>query len=102
MSEQVKSDKRFIGKIKNVETKYGTMQKIHMESVSNQNPDGTPNQYYKGTLLWYDQQTGKTYQVKQMGFFVPRDGMSESQLQHGYTQHVTLNLQDKYEVDELE
>ena len=92
--------KRWIGKIKNIATQYGTMQKIYMENTDHLNKDGTPNQYYKGALVWYDA-NGQAYKVKQMSISVPKNGMPQEQLQKGFSCYVTLKLDDNYEVDPI-
>lgn len=101
MSEENKRDGRYLGKVKNISTKNGTIQKIYMDNLNHQNKDGTPNTYYKGALIWSDAVTGKNYHIKQMSFWVPKDGMDPALLQKGFTCFVTLNLNDDYEVTVL-
>jgi hypothetical protein len=93
--------RRYLGKVRNTNTKNGVMQKIYMDNLNNVNADGTPNSFYKGALAWHDAETGKSYQVKQMSFWVPRDGMKPELLQKGYSCFITLNLADDYEVTVL-
>lgn len=95
--EKVLRDTRYLGKVRTTENTYGTMQKIYMDNLENVNKNGSPNTYYKGALIWADS-NGKNYQVKQMSFWVPRDGMKPDHLQKGYTCFITLNLNDNFEV----
>lgn len=100
MSEQdnQKPNRRYIGKVRNTTTKHGTMQKIYMDNLEHVNKDGSPNKYYKGAMIWADAETGKNYHVKQMSFWIPREGMKAKDLEKGYTCFITLNLDDDYEV----
>lgn len=95
-----KANRRYVGKVRNQTTQYGNMQKIYMDNLSSQNADGSPNTFFKGALVWHDID-GKQYQVKQLSFWVPREGMKPELTQKGFTCFVTLNLDDKYEVDLL-
>lgn len=101
MSENKKPNKRYIAKVKTTEGKYGPMQTIYMDSLNFENKDGTPNKYYKGALIWADQETGKNYQVKQMSISVPKDGMSEENLKRGFSCFITLDIDDDYQVTVL-
>ena len=102
MSEENKKDsRRYLGKVKVYDTKYGQAQKIYMDSLNHENADGTPNKYYKGALIWADAITGKNYQVKQMSIFVPKDGMDPALLAKGFSCFVTLDLNDDYQVTVL-
>lgn len=102
MSEEKKKDeRRYIGKVRNTQTKYGIMQKVYMDNLEHVNKDGTPNKYYKGALIWADAETGKNYQVKQLSFWTPREGMDPKLIEKGYSCFVTLNLTDDYEVTVL-
>jgi hypothetical protein len=99
--QEGKKTKRWIGKVRNLSHSNGPYQKIMMDNVNTTNKDGTPNNYYKGSLIWFDQATGKRFLVKQLGFGLPKDGMKQDQLQKGYVQFVTIDLEDAYEVEEL-
>lgn len=103
MSEENKiaADRRYLGKVRNQQTKYGTMQKVYMDNLEATNKDGTPNKFYKGAMIWADAVTGKNYHVKQMSFWIPKEGMDPALLQKGYSCFVTLNLTDDYEVTVL-
>lgn len=100
MSDQPKKEKdlRYIGKVRTTNGKYGPMQKIYMDNLEHVNKDGSPNTFYKGALIWADAETGKNYHVRQISFFVPKDGMKKEHLDKGYTCFITLNLNDEYEV----
>lgn len=89
---------RHVGKVKGMNTKYGTKYSIHVDNFNPQNEDGTPNTYFKGSLVWFDAETGKSYQVKQMSMYVPRNGIPKKLQDMGYSQYVTLNLEDNYQV----
>lgn len=94
-------NRRFLGKVKTINTKYGGMQKIYMDNLENVNKDGTPNTFYKGALIWADAVTGQNYHVKQMSFFVPKNGMRQEDINKGFSCYVTLTLDDNYEVTVL-
>lgn len=100
-TNEQKQNRRYIGKVRNTQTKNGVMQKIYMDNLNHQNADGSANQYYKGALIWADAETGKNYHVKQMSFWVPKNGMTQENLNKGYTCFITLNLDDGYEVTVL-
>ena len=102
MSEEKKATRRYLGKMRGINTKHGPLYKIYMDNLKNVNDDGTPNQYYKGALFWADAETGKTYQVKQMSLWVPKGGMDPKLVEKGYSHFITLNLDDKYEVTVIE
>lgn len=97
-----KAADRYIGKVKQYDTKYGQAQKIYLDNPNPSNPDGTPNTFYKGTLVWIDAETGKTFQIKQLGIMVPKDGMKPDLLQKGFTCNITVNIEDEYEVTPLD
>lgn len=97
-----KANRRYLGKVRVTANKNGgTNQKIYMDNLENVNKDGTPNKYYKGALVWADVETGMNYQVKQMSFWVPQNGMNPKDAERGYTCFITLNLDDGYEVTVL-
>jgi hypothetical protein len=96
MNEPKKS-KRYIGKIKNTQSKTGTIfQKILLDNTNALKQDGTEDPYYKGTLLWLDKETGNTYQVKQLAIHVPQNGMHESAAKNGFIANITLDVEDTY------
>lgn len=101
MSEEKKANRRYLGKLRTTNGKYGPIQKIYMDNLNATNQDGSPNKYYKGALIWVDAETGKQYHVKQMSIFVPKEGMSQDNLQKGFSCFITLNLEDSYEVTVL-
>lgn len=101
--EQKKGNRRFIGKIKVNAGKNGSQFfKVMMDNPDALNTDGTPNKYHKGVLLWYDAQTGLSYQVKQMSLWVPQEGMKPQEAEKGFTSHVTLDLDDKYQTNQIQ
>jgi hypothetical protein len=99
MSEQAKkNDRRWLGKLRTSVGQYGQMFNILMDNISPVNEkDGTPNQYFKGMLVWCDA-SGKQYQVKQLGMSVPKDGMKPADAAKGYTAVITLDLENNYQV----
>jgi len=102
MSDQKpKRQTRYVAKVRNMSGSNGPFQKIYAENSNPLNADGTPNKYFKGSLLWVDAETGKYYQVKQLSFFNPPQGMNPSQAEKGFASFITLDLENKYEVEEL-
>lgn len=97
-NQQPKQERRTVGKLRQINTKNGPMFKIFMDNLNPVNPNGTPNEYYKGTLLWIDSITGKQYQVKQLGLWIPQEGLSQKNVEQGYSHLITLNLDNEYEV----
>ncbi len=104
MSEQQSNkparDTRYLGKVKTIQTQYGEINKIYMDNLNHVNKDGSANTFYKGALVWMDV-NGKQYQIKQMSFWTPKEGMKQSDLDRGYSCFITLNLNDEYEVTVL-
>lgn len=101
MSERKEANRRYLGKIRNMNGSNGPYQKIYMDNLEPTNKDGTPNTNYKGALIWADVETGKNYLVKQMSFWIPKDGMHPKAVEKGYSCFITLNLNDDYEVTVL-
>lgn len=84
-------NKRYIGKVRNQNGKNGNFKKILVD-----NPD--PNsEYNKGSLLWLDKATGKTFLVKQFSV----GGVSEQSLQKGFVESISIDLSSSYEVEDL-
>ncbi len=102
MSEPRVKKKRYIGKVRSTQTQYGEMQKIYIDNIKPTKADGSADPYYKGALVWIDAETGKTVQVKQLSISVPRDGMNPSLVQKGYVAQISIDLEDKYEVDPID
>lgn len=71
-NNQQTDDTRYLGKIKQQNFQKsdgsGSFQKftIMLDNPSPANEDGTPNQFHKGVLIWFDAETGEKYQVKQI------------------------------------
>lgn len=99
--EPKKKEYRYVAKFKASQTKYGPMYQIMSDNFNALNKDGTPNKYFKGALIYVDAETGNQYLVKQMGLYLPKEGMHESHAKNGYTHFVTLNLDDEYQVTPL-
>jgi hypothetical protein len=89
--QEKKNDRRFLANIKNFTGQFGGYQKALMNSISQTNDDGTPNQYYTGTLVWCDAKTGKNYQVKQLAVRVTKAGKTQ----------LTIDLENEFEVTPL-
>lgn len=100
-AEKKEANRRYLGKVRTQTNKNGSYQKIYMDNLDHVNKDGSPNKYYKGALIWSDAETGKNYHVKQMSFWVPREGMDPKNIEKGYSCFITLNLNDEYEVTVL-
>lgn len=93
-----KNTGRFIGKIQELSSDSGQYYQIWLDNVNPQNSDGSSNQYYKGNLVWFDQETGKRYIVKRLALRKP----SEAQANKGATNSIMIDLENSYYVDELE
>jgi len=98
---ETKANRRYVGKMRGTNTKYGTMYKIYMDNLDAVNKDGSANKFYKGAMIWADAETGKNYHVKQMSLWIPKDGMDPALVSKGYSHFITLNLEDNYEVTVL-
>lgn len=94
--------KRYIGKVRETQTQYGVMHKIYMDNLSPVKADGTPDQYFRGNLLWADAETGKYYRVNQLGVEVPKNGMNEAAKAKGNISNIVINLDDEYMVTPIE
>jgi len=46
------ANRRYLGKFKVIQTKNGPMYKIYMDNLEQNKPDGTPNQYFSGVIIW--------------------------------------------------
>lgn len=99
MSEQKKKNRKYIGKLRETQTQYGTMQKIYMDNLNPVKEDGTADPYYKGALVWIDAETGQMYQVKQLSISTPKNGMNPALVQKGFTAQVSVDIEDSYEVE---
>lgn len=98
--ETKKENSRFVGKIKNFTLESGSVvQSITIDNPSENRKDGSPDPYHKGNLLWYDKQTDTLYAVKQMKISTPKNGMPESQSQHGFVANVILELDNQYHAE---
>lgn len=100
MSEQAQDNRvlRYIAKIKEFATRNGNMQKILLDSISGQNQDGSENTYHQGELIWNDKATGKMYLVKQLAI----RGASQKDAARGVVNSIAIDLNDPYQVQELE
>ena len=88
---QNKPNRRYLANMKGTQTQYGTLTKALMNNLQPNNADGSPNNYYKGNLIWADAITGKKYLVKQMQIQDHQNG----------SQSLVLDLDSSYHVEEL-
>lgn len=101
MSEKKPKDKRYIGKIRNIKTTWGIQQRIFIDNLNSHNEDGTPNQYYKGTLAWIGSD-GTIVQIKQMDIGVPKDGFSQAAVDNGTVGQISFDLNNEYDVKKID
>lgn len=94
--------KRYIGKVRETQTQYGVMHKIYMDNLTPEKADGTPDQYYRGNLLWMDAETGKYFRVNQLAVEVPRNGMPEAARAKGNISNIVIDIDDAYMVTPIE
>ena len=103
MSDE-QNNTRYLGKIKNATFQNKTSgesfnkQSIMVDNPNQVNADGTPNQYYKGSLMWFDAATGQYYQVKQIDIA----GASANDQARGFTNSLRIDLGNAYHVVKLE
>ena len=90
-------NRRYVGKVKKQQGQFGEFLKVLIDNPNPKNNDGSANQYYKGSLLWLDAETGKKYLVKQLSV----RGVPEKSLQKGFTNSISIDLDSTYEVQEL-
>lgn len=95
---------RYIGKVKSSQHQNSTTgeqfskKSIYIDNPSPVNADGTPNQYYKGSLMWFDAQTGVYYQVKQIDLA----GVGPNDQQRGFENSLRVDLGNAYHVQKME
>lgn len=103
MSEEKKNaSRRFLGKVKKQEGQYGSYLKLYIDNPLPTKLDKSTNTrvedtYNKGLLLWLDNETGKKYVVKQMAV----RGVSDEASKKGFTNSVSIDLDNEYEAEEL-
>ena len=88
-------NKRYIGKVKNQNSKYGVFQKIYLDNPSPTNADGSVNTFHRGMLLWCDAETGKKFLVKQIKLG------NYKEVTNNNVSFLTIELDDSYQVQEL-
>lgn len=104
MSQQKNENLRYIGKIKNSDlVNKSTGESFSKQSILISNPDSTgkngeANPYYKGSLLWFDSETGKYYKVKRIDFA----GVSQRDQENGFQHSLKIDLGNSYSAEELE
>lgn len=98
--ETKKENSRFIGKIHSKSfDNGGVAQSVRVDNPFKNKKDGTPDQYHKGNLLWYDNATDTVYTVKEMKISTPKDGMPASSSQYGFVANVIIELDNPYHVE---
>lgn len=104
MSEEKKVNplRRFLGKVRQQQGQFGAFLKVLIDNPSPTRLDKAtntqvPDTYNKGVLLWLDNETGKKYLVKQLSV----RGVSSDALQKGFTNSISIDLDNEYEVQEL-
>lgn len=104
MSDEKKNNplRRFLGKVRQQQGQFGAFLKLLMDNPSPTKLDkatntAVPDTYNKGVLLWLDNETGKKYLVKQMSV----RGVSSDAQAKGFTNSVSIDLDNEYEVQEL-
>ena len=86
-----KPNRRYLANIVTTQTQYGPFQKALMNNLQPTNQDGSPNNYFRGNLIWVDAITGKQYLVKQMQFQQHQNGKSS----------LVLDIDSSYHVEEI-
>lgn len=103
MSQQKNENLRYIGKVKNSDlVNKSTGESFSKQSLLISNPDsvdknGANNPFYKGSLLWFDTQTGKYYKIKRIDFA----GVSQRDQENGFAHSLKIDLDNPYNVEEL-
>jgi len=97
-TKENKANRRFIGKVKTHQGQFGEFQKILVDNPTPKNQDGSVNKYYRGSLVWLDHESGKKFLVKQLSF----RGVSEQAAEKGFTSSVSIDLDNDFDVQELE
>lgn len=91
---------RFIGKIRSITRNrsdgQGTFQAVSLlvDNPFPQKPDGSPDTYHKGMLMWYDVQTQKYYTIKKMEL----TNCSAKDQQNSFINSVKIDLGSEYDV----
>ena len=81
MEQQQQSTLQFIGGVRQFTAGNGeTFHKLLLDNPSPANQDGTPNQYYRGSLVWVDK-SGNQYTVKQLSI---TDNLGDRAKEHGF------------------
>lgn len=103
MSDEAKNaNRRFLGKVKQQTGQYGAFLKLFIDNPKPTKLDKSTNQevedkYNKGVLIWCDNETGKKYLVKQLSV----RGVSKEAQAKGFTNSVSIDLDNEYEVEEI-
>lgn len=102
MSKNKNENRRYIGKVQESEGKFGKFLKVVIDNPTPTKLNKSTNEkeqdpYYKGSLLWLDQETGKKYLVKQISV----RGVSEKAEKYGFTNSLSIDLDNEYETQEL-
>lgn len=94
--------RRFLGKIKEQQSKNGVFYKVVIDNPSPMRKEKdseamVEDKYNKGVLLWCDNETGKKYLVKQLGLH----GVGAEAAAKGFTNSISIDLDDTYQVEDL-
>lgn len=96
--ENANANKRFIGKLRERTGANGDYIVLLVDNPNPEKADGSADPYYKGNLIWFDQETGLYYKVKQVALRNP----SEKGAEHGDINSLMIDLDNAYHVDEME
>ena len=95
--ENKKPNKTYIGKVKQMQGVHGAFLKAMIDNPKPNKSDGTPDPYYKGSLIWIDGKTGRKYLVKGIAF----GGVGDQSKQNGFVYSLSIDYDDAYLVEEL-
>lgn len=96
MTEKSNS-KIFIGKVKKIAGKYGDFFTALLDNPKPTKADGTPDQHYKGSLIWIDGKTGDRYLVKSIAF----NGVGENAAKNGFVYSLSVDPENAHSVEKL-
>lgn len=92
-----KPNKTYIGKVKQMQGSNGAFYKAMLDNPKPTKPDGSADEYHKGSLVWVDAKTGNRYLVKQVGF----GGVGDTARNNGYVFSLYIDYDDEYQVDKI-
>ena len=89
-SSKPQVERKFIGKIKEIDGQYGKFQSIVLD-----NPK-SDSEYYKGHLEWVDQ-NGDRFLIKQLSV----RGVGEHSKKYGFTNSIAFEPENEYQAEKL-